>query len=110
MACDPKSIAEPVLAELSERAAGDGRRIAMTKSVRDTTSTNKDGAESRASGAEQQRDVAPRDAATQSFICGVVERGEAGYCDAHGKLPLPYKYAILGIHPDGLPILKRVRT
>jgi hypothetical protein len=82
----------------------------MTKSVRGTTSTNTDRAESLPSGAEQQKDVAPRDAATQSFIRSVVARGEAGHYDADGKLPLPYKYAILGIHPDGLPVLKRIRT
>jgi hypothetical protein len=82
----------------------------MTKSVRGRTSTNTDRAESRASGAQQQTDVAPRDAATQSFIRSVIERGEAGHYDAVGKLPLPYKYAIVGTHPDGLPILKRVRT
>ncbi len=57
-----------------------------------------------------QADPAPRDAATQSFIRGIMERGEAGHCDPDGKLPLPYKYAITGMHADGLPILKRVRT
>jgi hypothetical protein len=79
----------------------------MTKSVRGTTSTNRDGCASRP---EQQTDIAPRDAATQGFIRGVIERGEAAHYDADGKLPLQYKYAIVGIHPDGLPILKRVRT
>lgn len=59
--------------------------------------------------AQQTPDAAPRDAATLSFIRGVIERGEAGHYDADGKLPLPYKYAIIGIHPDGLPIIKRVR-
>jgi hypothetical protein len=82
----------------------------MTKSVRGTTSTSTDRADSHASRPEQQTDVAPRDAATQSFIRGVIERGEAAHYDADGKLPLPYKYAIVGIHSDGLPILKRVRT
>jgi hypothetical protein len=82
----------------------------MTKSVRGTTSTSTDRAESLASGAEEQTDVAPRDAATQSFIRGVIERGEAGHYDAEGNLPLPYKYAIVGTHPDRLPILKRIRT
>jgi hypothetical protein len=61
-------------------------------------------------GPGREPETAPRDAATQSFIRGIVERGEAGHYDSDGKLPQPYKYAIIGIHPDGLPILKRVRT
>ena len=45
----------------------------------------------------------------QSFIRGVMARGEAGYRIADGTLPLPFKFAISGIHTDGLPILERVR-
>ena len=74
-----------------------------------TTAADSDETKPSAAGAEQQTDVAPRDAATQSFIRGVVERGEAGHYDADGKLPVQFKYAIIGIHPDGLPIIKRVR-
>jgi hypothetical protein len=82
----------------------------MTRSDRGPTATDPDRVQSDAGGAEQQTDVAPRDASTQSFVRSVIERGEAGHYDADGKLPLPYKYAIVGNHPDGLPILKRVRT
>ena len=82
----------------------------MIKPGRGPTATDSDQTQPRPSIVEQQTDVAPRDAATQSFIRGVIERGEAGHYDADGKLPLRYKYAITGTHPDGLPIIKRVRT
>ena len=82
----------------------------MTKSTRGATPTQADGVEGPPGGAERETDVAPRDAATQSFIRGIVERGEAGHYDADGKLPQQYKYAVIGTHSDGLPILKRVRT
>ena len=83
---------------------------AMTKSTRDTPPTKVDGIENPPGGAGREADAVPRDAATQSFIRGVVERGEAGHYDADGKLPQQYKYAVIGTHSDGLPILKRVRT
>ena len=80
----------------------------MIKSGRGPTPTDSE-QNPRPSDVEPQAlGVGARDAATQSFIRGVVERGEAGHCEADGKLPLPYKYAIIGSHPDGLPIIKRV--
>jgi len=82
----------------------------MTKSPRGAAPTNADGVEGPPGAPEREADVAPRDAATQSFIRGIVERGEAGHYDADGKLPQQYKYAVIGTHSDGLPILKRVRT
>ena len=82
----------------------------MTKSPRGAAPTKADGVEDPPGGTERETDVAPRDAATQSFIRGIVERGEAGPYDSDGKLPQQYKYAVIGTHPDGLPILKRVRT
>jgi len=82
----------------------------MIKPGRGPTATDSDETKPSPSGVEQQTDAAPRDAATQSFIRGVIERGEAGHYDADGKLPLRYKYAIVGTHSDGLPIIKRVRT
>ena len=50
-----------------------------------------------------------REEAEQSFIRGVLQRGEAGYRAADGSLPQPFKFAIVGQHADGLPVLERVR-
>jgi len=85
----------------------------MTKSVRDAMpgkADSKAATKGDGPGAEPPSDVAPRDAATQSFIRGILARGEAGHYDPDGKLPLAYKYAVIGTHADGLPILERVRT
>ena len=82
----------------------------MIKQGRGPTATDADRDKPRPSGVEQEADVAPRHAAAQSFIRGVIDCGEAGHYDADGKLPLRFKYAIIGTHPDGLPIIKRVRT
>jgi hypothetical protein len=45
----------------------------------------------------------------QTFVRGLVERGEAAHPGKDGKLPPGATHEIVGQGPDGLPIVRRRR-
>ena len=54
-------------------------------------------------------DVVPTDAASLSFVNGLIARGQAARPDASGVLPPRATHEIVGETVDGWPILRRRR-
>lgn len=53
--------------------------------------------------------IVASDPATESFVKGLVDRGEAAKADASGKLPPGATHEIVGETETGLPIVVRRR-
>jgi|tagenome__1003787_1003787.scaffolds.fasta_scaffold20768051_2 hypothetical protein len=61
-------------------------------------------------GQEQSNNlIIPNDPQSESFIRGLIERGEATRSDASGELPKGATHEIVGETSDGKPILRRRR-
>jgi hypothetical protein len=54
-------------------------------------------------------DIVPTDAASISFVRGLVARGQAVRADASGNLPPGATHEIVGETQEGVPILRRRR-
>lgn len=66
------------------------------------------GARAPATAVPPSSPVAP-DEASQSFVKGLVERGEAVVPDGSGALPSGATHEIVGTDPDGTAIVRRRR-
>lgn len=53
--------------------------------------------------------IIPKDAASESFVKGLVARGEAAHRNQDGTLPPGVTHEIVGQTDAGLPILRRER-
>ncbi len=53
--------------------------------------------------------IIPEDRETQSFVMGLVARGQAARVNADGSLPPGVTHEIVGETKQGLPILRRRR-
>jgi hypothetical protein len=54
--------------------------------------------------------IVPKDAASVSFVKGLVARGQAARPDGDGSLPPGATHEIVGETESGLPILRRRRV
>jgi len=67
-----------------------------------------------AAGKNQRTDdddlIVPKDAASVSFVKGLVARGQAARADGDGSLPPGATHEIVGETESGLPILRRRRV
>ena len=70
--------------------------------------TARSGAGARTPAVPPSSPVAPEEA-TQSFVKGLVERGEAAVPDGGGALPSGATHEIVGTEPDGTAIVRRRR-
>jgi len=60
--------------------------------------------------AEDDDLIVPKDAASVSFVKGLVARGQAARADGDGSLPPGATHEIVGETESGLPILRRRRV
>jgi hypothetical protein len=59
---------------------------------------------------KQQEDlIVPKDRETQSFVMGLVARGQAVHANKDGSLPPGATHEIVGETDQGMPILRRRR-